>query len=104
MAELVQTPEELVHLRSTYVLRGQYFYNSCQTNNLVLIPVIQRCSCAASPPFVTRVSETYHRLFFLNSPTRSGGASKALAHAIEEGLISGPRLIQCGRALSQTGT
>ncbi|KAF8208117.1 hypothetical protein K438DRAFT_1712922 [Mycena galopus ATCC 62051] len=32
-----------------------------------------------------------------------GGASKRIALAIEEGLIQGPRLIQCGKALSQTG-
>lgn len=34
----------------------------------------------------------------------TGGASKPLAQAIEEGLIEGPRLFQCGKALSQTGT
>lgn len=33
----------------------------------------------------------------------TGGASKVLANAIEEGLIVGPRLFQCGKALSQTG-
>ncbi|KAJ7056880.1 hypothetical protein C8F01DRAFT_1211091 [Mycena amicta] len=33
----------------------------------------------------------------------TGGASKRLALAIEEGLIPGPRLIQCGKAISQTG-
>ncbi|THH33062.1 hypothetical protein EUX98_g1134 [Antrodiella citrinella] len=33
----------------------------------------------------------------------AGGASKALADAIEEGLTLGPRLVQCGKALSQTG-
>ncbi|KAF7329671.1 Amidohydro-rel domain-containing protein [Mycena kentingensis (nom. inval.)] len=33
----------------------------------------------------------------------TGGASKRLALAIEEGLIPGPRLVQCGRGLSQTG-
>ncbi|KAJ7130348.1 hypothetical protein C8R44DRAFT_775394 [Mycena epipterygia] len=33
----------------------------------------------------------------------TGGASKRIAMAIEEGLIQGPRLIQCGKALSQTG-
>ncbi|KAK4688967.1 hypothetical protein P7C73_g1134, partial [Tremellales sp. Uapishka_1] len=32
-----------------------------------------------------------------------GGATKNLANALAEGLISGPRLIQCGKALSQTG-
>ncbi|KAJ7201089.1 hypothetical protein GGX14DRAFT_465732 [Mycena pura] len=32
-----------------------------------------------------------------------GGASKRVALAIEEGLVQGPRLIQCGKALSQTG-
>jgi imidazolonepropionase-like amidohydrolase len=34
----------------------------------------------------------------------TGGASKRIALAIEEGLIQGPRLIQCGKALSQTGS
>ncbi|KAI0333010.1 hypothetical protein GY45DRAFT_1359935 [Cubamyces sp. BRFM 1775] len=66
MSELVQTPEELVHLRSTYVLREMLMRG------------------------FTTVRDT-------------GGASKALATAISEGLISGPRLIQCGKALSQTG-
>lgn len=32
-----------------------------------------------------------------------GGATKALADAVSEGLIVGPRVIQCGRGLSQTG-
>ncbi|KAI0653519.1 hypothetical protein C8Q70DRAFT_1035305 [Cubamyces menziesii] len=66
MSELVQTPEELVHLRSTYVLREMLMRG------------------------FTTVRDT-------------GGASKALATAISEGLITGPRLIQCGKALSQTG-
>ncbi|KAI0669669.1 hypothetical protein C8Q78DRAFT_1041478 [Trametes maxima] len=66
MSELVQTPEELVHLRSTYVLREMLFRG------------------------FTTVRDT-------------GGASKALASAISEGLIVGPHLFQCGRALSQTG-
>lgn len=33
----------------------------------------------------------------------TGGASRILADALAEGLIEGPRLFQCGRALSQTG-
>ncbi|KAE9405601.1 Xaa--Pro dipeptidase [Gymnopus androsaceus JB14] len=33
----------------------------------------------------------------------TGGATKVLANAIEEGLIVGPRLFQCGKAISQTG-
>ncbi|KAK1220542.1 hypothetical protein PQX77_016682 [Marasmius sp. AFHP31] len=33
----------------------------------------------------------------------TGGASKVIANAIEEGLLPGPRLFQCGKALSQTG-
>ncbi|KAG7093578.1 hypothetical protein E1B28_007247 [Marasmius oreades] len=33
----------------------------------------------------------------------TGGASKVIANAIEEGLLLGPRLFQCGKALSQTG-
>ena len=33
----------------------------------------------------------------------TGGASKHLANAIAEGLIAGPRLFQCGKAISQTG-
>lgn len=32
-----------------------------------------------------------------------GGATKFIADAIEEELIVGPRLFQCGKALSQTG-
>ncbi|KAI0827945.1 hypothetical protein BC628DRAFT_1366385 [Trametes gibbosa] len=66
MSDLVQTPEELIHLRSTYVLREMLMRG------------------------FTTVRDT-------------GGASKALASAIAEGLILGPRLFQCGKALSQTG-
>jgi len=33
----------------------------------------------------------------------TGGASKIMADSISEGLLIGPRLIQCGKALSQTG-
>jgi len=33
----------------------------------------------------------------------TGGATRALADAVSEGLIIGPRIIQCGRGLSQTG-
>ena len=32
-----------------------------------------------------------------------GGATKSLADAVSEGLIIGPRVVQCGRGLSQTG-
>lgn len=33
----------------------------------------------------------------------AGGADMGLAHAIERGLIKGPRLFYCGKAISQTG-
>ncbi|OJT05457.1 hypothetical protein TRAPUB_3727 [Trametes pubescens] len=66
MSELVQTSEELIHLRTTYILREMLLRG------------------------FTTVRDT-------------GGASKALAGAISEGLITGPRLFQCGKALSQTG-
>ncbi|KAI0368977.1 hypothetical protein BV20DRAFT_1081862 [Pilatotrama ljubarskyi] len=66
MSELVQTSEELIYLRSTYVLREMLMRG------------------------FTTVRDT-------------GGASKALATAISEGLLVGPRLLQCGKALSQTG-
>ncbi|KAH9919376.1 uncharacterized protein B0H18DRAFT_1086650 [Fomitopsis serialis] len=33
----------------------------------------------------------------------TGGATKTLADAVSEGLIVGPRVVQCGRGLSQTG-
>ncbi|KAI0079251.1 hypothetical protein K474DRAFT_1736345 [Panus rudis PR-1116 ss-1] len=66
MTELVQTPEQLVNLRTTYVLNEMLMRG------------------------FTTVRDT-------------GGASKALANAIDEGLVQGPRLIQCGKALSQTG-
>ncbi|OCF42588.1 hypothetical protein I317_03573 [Kwoniella heveanensis CBS 569] len=32
-----------------------------------------------------------------------GGANKMIANAIEEGIIEGPRLLQCGYVISQTG-
>ena len=32
-----------------------------------------------------------------------GGATAALVHALDQGLVEGPRLIVCGKALSQTG-
>ncbi|KAI0359611.1 hypothetical protein OH77DRAFT_1420148 [Trametes cingulata] len=66
MSELVQTSEELIHLRSTYILREMLMRG------------------------FTTVRDT-------------GGASKALATALAEGLLVGPRLLQCGKALSQTG-
>ncbi|KAL1941483.1 hypothetical protein VTO73DRAFT_7300 [Trametes versicolor] len=66
MSELVQTSEELIHLRTTYVLREMLLRG------------------------FTTVRDT-------------GGASKSLAGAISEGLVAGPRLYQCGKALSQTG-
>ncbi|TDL22504.1 Xaa--Pro dipeptidase [Rickenella mellea] len=59
-------PEQVVDLRSTYVLKDML-----------------------SRGFTT-VRDT-------------GGANAILAQSIEEGLVIGPRLIQCGQALSQTG-
>lgn len=66
MADLVRTPTELVHLRTTYVLKEMLLRG------------------------FTTVRDT-------------GGATKPLALSIEEGLLQGPRLFQCGKALSQTG-
>lgn len=66
MAALVNVPDQVVTLRSIYVLKGML-----------------------SRGFTT-VRDT-------------GGATKFLADAIAEGLVSGPRLYQCGQALSQTG-
>lgn len=33
----------------------------------------------------------------------TGGATKFIANAVAEGLVEGPRLFQCGKAISQTG-
>lgn len=66
MADMVRLPDQLVTLRSTYVLRRML-----------------------------------HRGFTTVRDT--GGATKMLAEALREGLIEGPRLFQCGKALSQTG-
>ncbi|KAL1412827.1 hypothetical protein Q8F55_000576 [Vanrija albida] len=66
MAALVNVPDQLVTLRSIYVLRGMLARG------------------------FTTVRDT-------------GGATKFLADAIAEGLVPGPRLYQCGQALSQTG-
>nr|XP_031859694.1 uncharacterized protein CI109_004969 [Kwoniella shandongensis]KAA5526766.1 hypothetical protein CI109_004969 [Kwoniella shandongensis] len=45
--------------------------------------------------------EMIHRGFTTVRDT--GGASKSLANALAEGLIVGPRLFQCGKAISQSG-
>ncbi|ORY25515.1 hypothetical protein BCR39DRAFT_595008 [Naematelia encephala] len=66
MADMIRTPEQLITLRSTFVLR-----------------------------------EMLARGF--TSVRDTGGASKHLSISIAEGLIDGPRLFQCGKALSQTG-
>ncbi|KAI5450382.1 hypothetical protein NCC49_003164 [Naganishia albida] len=66
MSEAVRTPEEVIHYRSSYVLKEMLLRG------------------------FTTVRDT-------------GGATKPLALAISEGLIAGPRLIQCGKAISQTG-
>lgn len=66
MADMVRLPDQIVTLRSTYVLK-----------------------------------QMLHRGFTTVRDT--GGASKFLANALEEQLIEGPRLFQCGKALSQTG-
>ncbi|CAL1711386.1 unnamed protein product [Somion occarium] len=84
MSELVQTPDELIHLRSTYVLREMLLRGFTTVRDT-----------GKSRPIFTYAS--------FSSNFRSGGGSKALANAISEGLILGPRLIQCGKALSQTG-
>ncbi|KAH7096847.1 hypothetical protein BKA62DRAFT_820581 [Auriculariales sp. MPI-PUGE-AT-0066] len=66
MGELLDMPEELISLRTSYVLKDML-----------------------SRGFTT-VRDT-------------GGASKSIATAIEEGLIDGPRLFVCGKGISQTG-
>ncbi|KAJ9099763.1 hypothetical protein QFC21_003761 [Naganishia friedmannii] len=66
MVEAVRIPEEVIHYRSSYVLKEMLLRG------------------------FTTVRDT-------------GGATKPLAIAIAEGLILGPRLIQCGKAISQTG-
>ncbi len=66
MSDLPRVPEQLITLRSTYVLKGML-----------------------------------HRGFTTVRDT--GGATKFLSDSLKEGLIEGPRLFQCGKALSQTG-
>lgn len=66
IGELVRTPEEEIHYRTTYVLKEMLLRG------------------------FTTVRDT-------------GGATKSLADAISEGLLVGPRLFQCGKAISQTG-
>ncbi|KAH8087836.1 hypothetical protein BXZ70DRAFT_955347 [Cristinia sonorae] len=52
-----------------------------------------------------RTTYTLREMLFRGFTTvrDTGGATKALADAVSEGLILGPRLVQCGKALSQTG-
>ena len=66
MSDLIRMPEQVIALRSTYILKG----------------MLQRG--------FTTVRDT-------------GGATKFIADALKEGLVEGPRLFQCGKAISQTG-
>ena len=66
MSDLIRMPEQVIALRSTFILKG----------------MLQRG--------FTTVRDT-------------GGATKFIADALKEGLIEGPRLFQCGKAISQTG-
>lgn len=86
IGELFDMPEELVHLRTTYVLKGLHHHTGLHL---------------LTAAFLTLFSEMLSRGFTTVRDT--GGASKALATAIDEGLIEGPRLFQCGKGLSQTG-
>lgn len=66
MGDMIRLHEQVVTLRSTYILKG----------------ILSRG--------FTTVRDT-------------GGATKFIANAVSEGLIDGPRLYQCGKAISQTG-
>lgn len=87
MGELMRVTAEEVHLRTSYILKGWLNIDipslTSPFNMAVMIEMLERG--------FTTVRDT-------------GGATKVLANAIEEGLITGPRLFQCGKALSQTGT
>lgn len=92
LKEMCEAPSETISYRTTYVLRemlmrgfttvrdtGQSLFSS---SSFSLVP--------ENPPDS-------------NLGRRAGGATKPLADAIEEGLFPGPRLFQCGKAISQTG-
>lgn len=66
MGDMIRLNQQVVTLRSTYILKGMLGRG------------------------FTTVRDT-------------GGATKFIANALAEGLIEGPRLFQCGKALSQTG-
>ena len=58
MAELIQTPEELIHLRTTYVLRGQSERTLIVMGiDFTLKPDVQRCSYAASRQSAIQVAD-----------------------------------------------
>jgi len=59
-----------------------------------------------SPFYVSaRASEVLHGMLMRGFTTvrDAGGADHGLAQAVEEGYIKGPRILYCGKALSQTG-
>lgn len=59
-----------------------------------------------SPTYVAAGAATIMRKMLMRGFTTirdAGGADYGLARAIEEGTLQGPRLLYCGRALSQTG-
>ncbi|CCL99249.1 uncharacterized protein FIBRA_01264 [Fibroporia radiculosa] len=76
--------------------------------HIAAVPGVRSLSeLARDPPETGHLRSTYAlREMLLRGFTTvrdTGGATKALADAVTEGLILGPRIYQCGRGLSQTG-
>ena len=99
----MQTPEQLINLRSTYVLRGQFKTQFTIASTSYRFALYRDASARLHHRPGYRYSAAVHTHLRHANEGIAGGASKALAGAIAEGLIPGPRLIQCGKALSQTG-
>lgn len=90
LKEMCEAPPETISYRTTYVLREMLMRG-----------------------FTTVRDTGKSAFFFFFCPVKeitelmrvylAGGATKPLADAIAEGLFPGPRLFQCGKAISQTG-
>ncbi|KZT01443.1 uncharacterized protein LAESUDRAFT_731144 [Laetiporus sulphureus 93-53] len=93
-----------VNLKGKFLCPGLI---DCHVHVMAVPGVRSLAELAQAPQETVHLASTYVlREMLLRGFTTvrdTGGASEALATAIAEGLILGPRIIQCGQGLSQTG-
>lgn len=88
LKEMTELQPEAISYRTTFVLREM---------------LMRGFTTVRDTGELNSVSEASHVAVSELMIDSTGGATKPLADAIAEGLLVGPRLFQCGKAISQTG-